>query len=414
MNKAVIIAIGDELLIGQTVDTNSVWIAQQLNGLGITVERKVTIPDHKDAILKTLDQELKASDFVIITGGLGPTSDDITKPTLCEFFGGKMIVSQPVLDRIQAMLQKRKRPSTEVILKQAEVPDVCTVLPNSLGTAPGMWFEKAGKVVISLPGVPYEMIAIMEEAAIPELRKRFVQGAVVHRTILTAGEGESNLAAMIPDIEAALPAHIKLAYLPSPGIVRLRLTATGNDELSLIKETELYRDEIANRLEQHVIALEDLPLEHLLGKALTGMGKKLGLAESCTGGYIAHKLTQIMGSAGYFQGSIVCYQESVKEGALGVRRSSIEKYGVVSEEVALEMAHGARKELSADIGFGITGLLSGGGTDEVAVGTICMAVDSEEGKASKTYHFHMDRLRNKELAVQYGLLFIWRFIHDNL
>jgi nicotinamide-nucleotide amidase len=279
-----------------------------------------------------------------------------------------------------------------------------------MGTAPGMWFERDGKVVISLPGVPYEMISIFESAALPKLRSHFPSGAVVHRTIVTAGEGESFVAQQIEAEEAALPAHIKLAFLPHPGGVRLRLTGLGEDELKLIKEVEARRDEICAKLEKIVVATEDLPLEHLVGKALVSKGATLGLAESCTGGYIAHKITQIMGSAQYLQGGVVCYQESVKEELLYVKRSTIDKHCVVSEEVAVEMAKGARKALESDYGFGITGLLSAGGVDAVPVGTVCMAVCSGEELEVKTFTFHMDRLRNKELAVQNALLMILRFV----
>jgi nicotinamide-nucleotide amidase len=211
-----------------------------------------------------------------------------------------------------------------------------------------------------------------------------------------------------------LPEHIKLAYLPGPGMVKLRLTGHGPDELRLIREVEMRRDELAARLERIVVDLEDLPMEQILGKALAGKGLMLGLAESCTGGCIAHRITQIMGSAQYLMGSIVCYQESVKEELLGVKRKTIEEYGIVSEEVAIEMAEGARKVLGTDIGFGVTGLLSGSGEDQVPVGTVCMAAANGDRTASKTFRFHMDRLRNKELAVAAALLFIWKFVHGKI
>jgi nicotinamide-nucleotide amidase len=288
------------------------------------------------------------------------------------------------------------------------------VLFNERGTAPGMWFEQDGRIVIAMPGVPFEMMQLMEAEVLPRLHQRATTDAIVHRAIITAGEGESFVAERIKDLEAALPAHIRLAYLPQPGMVRLRLTGRGPDELRLISEVELRRDELAARLEDIAVSLEDLPLEHILGKALAGKGLMLGLAESCTGGYIAHRITQIMGSAQYFMGSIVCYQESVKEQQLGVKRSTIEQYCVVSEEVAIEMAEGARKALSSDIGFGITGLLSGSTEDRVPVGTVCMAAMREGKRASKTFRFHQDRLRNKELATAHALFFIWKFIHDKL
>jgi len=414
MTLASILTIGNELLSGFTVDTNSAWIAQQLNGIGMTVRRRIALPDVAEDITQTLQSELEQVQVVIITGGLGPTNDDITKKVLCEFFGGKLVENETVLAQVSEMFSRRGKPLLDINRLQAAVPDVCTVLFNKMGTAPGMWFEQDGKVVISLPGVPYEMIHIMEAEALPRLRQYFHDTVVVHRSILTAGEGESFVAKAIEDLEAALPEHIRLAYLPSPGMVRLRLTGRGTDEQSLIKEMEMRRDEIANRLEHLVVTLDDLPLEHIIGKMLTAREETLGLAESCTGGYVAHYLTQIMGSASYFQGSVVCYQESVKEELLGVKEKTIEKYCVVSEEVAREMAHGARKALKADYGFGVTGLLSGGGTDRVPVGTVCMAMENAARSYSKTFHFHLDRLRNKELATQHALLLIWRFINGKI
>ena len=412
--RATIITIGDELLIGQVIDTNSAWLAQHLNALGIDVIRRIAIGDNKKDITSAIDEEIKHNNILLLTGGLGPTADDITKPLLNEYFGGKMIVDEAVLAHVKDIFAKRNRPFLDRNLKQAEVPDVCTVLFNKMGTAPGMWFEKDGVIIISLPGVPFEMIGLMENEVLPRLRQRMTGAAIVHRSIITAGEGESFVAEQIQDLEEALPAHIRLAYLPSPGMVRLRLTARGEDEQSLIRETEARQHEFAARLKKIVVATEDLPLEHILGKILTVKGWQLGLAESCTGGFIAHRMTQIMGSAGYFNGSIVCYQNFIKEKILGVQHSTIENFGVVSEDVAREMAAGARKVLASDIGFGVTGLLSPGGEDRAPVGTVCMAVTDGDKTIAKTFHFHMDRLRNKDLAVNHSLLMMIRFINGDL
>lgn len=412
--KAAIITIGDELLIGQTIDTNSAWIAQNLNIQGIDVLRRVAVGDRWDAIWNSLNDELRESELVIITGGLGPTADDITKPLLCEFFGGKLVVNEPVLEHVKQMFLKRNRPFLERNLKQAEVPDVCTVLHNRLGTAPGMWFERDGKVIISLPGVPFEMICIMEDEVLPRLKNRFQSGAIVHRSIITAGEGESFIAEQILDLETALPPHIRLAYLPTPGMVRLRLTGHAPDETTLITEVEQHQQEIATRLEHIVVALEDIPLEHVLGNILKEKGLTLGLAESCTGGYIAHKLTQISGSSGYFTGSIVCYHEQVKKDILDVKQETLDVYGVVSEEVAIQMAEGARRVLKTDIGFGVTGLLSASEDYKIPVGTVCVAVANSERTVSKTFQVHSDRMRNKDTTVGASLLLIWKFIVDRL
>ena len=412
--QASLITIGDELLIGQTIDTNSAWMAQQLNALGIDVIRRIAVGDDKAAIIAALDEEIPRNDLLLITGGLGPTADDITKPLLAEYFGGKLVVDEKVLAHVMDIFKRRKRPMLERNLKQAEVPDTCTVLHNRMGTAPGMWFERDEKIIVSLPGVPFEMMSIMEDEVLPRLRSIATTDAIVHRSIVTAGEGESFIAEEIKDLEEALPGHIRLAYLPHAGMVRLRLTGHGPDELQLIREVELRRGELAGRIENIIVALEDLPLEHILGKLLVSKGLMLGLAESCTGGYIAHRITQIMGSAQYFSGSVVCYQESVKRDLLGVGKKSIEKYGVVSEEVARDMAQGALKAMHSDVGFGITGLLSGSDDDHVSVGTVCMAATMQGRSASKTFHFHMDRLRNKELAVTNALLFIWKFVQGKI
>lgn len=409
-----IITIGDELLIGQTIDTNSAWMAQQLNALGISVLRRIAIADDRDAIIDALNEEIPRSDFLLITGGLGPTADDITKPVLAEYFGGKMVIDEAVLAHVQSIFLKRNRPMLERNTRQAEVPDCCEVLFNKLGTAPGMWFEQREKVIVSMPGVPFEMMHIMEDSVLPRLRQRLTGNAIVHRSIVTAGEGESFLAENIRDLEEALPAYIKLAYLPHAGMVRLRLTGIANDELQLIKEEERLRDEIACRLDYCVVSLEDLPLEQIVGKCLVEKGETLGLAESCTGGDIANRFTQIMGSSQFFNGSIVCYQTEVKERILGVASSTLAEHSLYSEEVAIEMAQGAAVALGASIGFGITGLLSGDSVGEIPVGTICMAAVSGERKFSHTVRCYSDRIRNKELALTHALLFLWKFINHKL
>lgn len=409
--KATIITIGDELLIGQVVDTNSSWIAQKLNELGIDVLRRVAVGDTREAIIGALDEEMPRADVLLLTGGLGPTADDITKPLLAEYFGGRLVRNREIEEHLVDLFTRRKRPIIERNLRQADLPDVCTILFNKMGTAPGMWFDRDGKVVVSMPGVPFEMMNIMEDEVLPRFRERYLSDAIEHRCIITAGEGESFIADAIQDLEEALPPHIRLAYLPQFGMVRLRLTGRAADREALIRELELHRDAIAGRIPHIVVSLEDLPLEHILGKMLTARGQKIGLAESCTGGYIAHRITQIMGSAGYFQGSLVCYQESAKEKILGVPEAMIREHGVVSEAVASAMAQGAMKALDADYGFGVTGLLSPGpDEDAVPVGTVWMAVCDREQTRVKEFRFHYDRLRNKEMAVQMALLLMWKMV----
>lgn len=413
--QATIITIGDELLIGQTIDTNSAWMSQRLNDLGIEVIRRIAVGDNAADIRQAIDEELPRVSILLITGGLGPTADDITKPLLATYFGGSMVTDERVLEHVKSIFEKRKRPLLDVNLKQAEVPDSCTVMFNRMGTAPGMLFEKDDKIIVAMPGVPYEMMAIMEDEVIPRIRQQFVSDALIHRSIITVGEGESFLAERIKDLEAALPPHIRLAYLPSPNMVRLRLTGKGTDEMQLIKEIEMRQEEIANRLENIVVSLHDLPMEHILGRLLLENQARLGLAESCTGGNIAHLITQVMGSASYFNGSIVCYQNFVKEEILGIKKATIEKNGAVSEETAIEMARGALRVLKCDYALGITGLLSPGSEDDtVPVGTVWIAVADKHDVKTVKYKLQYDRTRNKEVAVQMAMVTIWKFIHGKL
>jgi nicotinamide-nucleotide amidase len=409
---ASIITIGDELLIGQVIDTNSAWIAQHLNEQGIDVLRRVAVGDERNAIIKALDEELAIASLVIITGGLGPTADDITKPLLNEYFGGTLRADERVLEHLKSIFSKRNRPFLERNMKQAEVPDNCTVLFNSMGTAPGMWFDKNDKVIISLPGVPFEMVSIMEQEVLPKLRKRFFSDALLHRSVITAGEGESFIAERIKDLEEALPAYIRLAYLPGAGMVKLRLTGRGADPKKLANELQLLQKEFAHRLENIVVAMEDIPLEEVVGNWFTANKATLGLAESCTGGYMAHHITQVAGCSSYFNGGIVCYQDELKEKLLGVKKETIEKYNAVSEQTVTEMAQGALTALNADYAFAITGLL-GPATeaDNEPVGTIWMAVADKTTVQTKEFHFPYDRKRNKEMAVSMGMLMIWKFIN---
>ena len=408
---ASIITIGDELLIGQTIDTNSAWIAKHLNELGIDVLRRVAVGDDRNAIIKALDEEIAVASLVLITGGLGPTSDDITKPLLNEYFGGKMKVDERVLEHVKNIFAKRDRPILERNLKQAEVPDNCTVLFNKMGTAPGMWFDKDDKVIISMPGVPFEMASIMENEALPRLRERFFSDAILHSTIVTAGVGESVIADKLQDLEESLPSHIKLAYLPDTGMVKLRLTGRGKDKELLAAELKNRQEEFATRLGNMVIALDDLPMEKILGDLLKEKRKTLGLAESCTGGFIGHHITQVSGSSDIFLGSIVSYSNDVKHNVLGVKQETLTQYGAVSEQTVLEMAKGALRVLGSDYALAVSGVLGpGGGTDRAPVGTVWMAVADKETIKTKEFHFIYDRLRNKELAAKMGMLMLWKFI----
>lgn len=408
---AAIITIGDELLIGQTIDTNSAWIARHLNVLGIDVLRRVAVGDSRDAIWNALNEELARASLVIITGGLGPTADDITKPLLNEYFGGRMVVNEAVLEHLKHLFVKRHRPFLERNLKQAEVPDCCKVLWNRMGTAPGMWFDKDDKVIISLPGVPFEMVSIMEQEVLPKLRDRFFSDALLHRSIVTAGEGESFIAEKIQDIEEALPDHIKLAYLPGAGMVKLRLTGRGSDVPKLEATLNDRQAALAERLKSIVISLEDIPMEQALGRWLSSHGTTLGLAESCTGGNIAHLITQVSGASAYFKGSLVCYQDEIKEQVLGVKTDTIDTYGAVSEPTVREMVQGALRVLKTDYAFAVTGWLSAMPNEDVPVGRVWMAVADKHRIETREFNFHFDRERNKDMATSMGMLFIWKFIN---
>ncbi len=411
---AAIITIGDELLIGQVVDTNSAWIARSLNKLGIDVLRRVAVGDDRNAIIKALDEELQSAQVLIITGGLGPTADDITKPLLNEYFGGKMVVDERVLAHLKEIFISRNRPFLERNMKQAEVPDVCTVLFNKMGTAPGMWFEKEDKVIISLPGVPFEMVHIMEEEVLPRFKERFVSDALIHRSVVTAGEGESFVAERIKDLEEGLPGHIRLAYLPGAGMVKLRLTGRGSDAAKLSAELELWQQQIAQRLENIVVAMEDIPLEQVLGRWFSANNATLGFAESCTGGFVSHHITQVQGSSEYFKGSIVCYSNEMKEKLLGVKSETIEMYGAVSEQTVTELAQGAVRVLEVDYAFAVTGLMSEGGeSDKTEIGTVWMAVADKHTVQSRKYRFPYDRARNKEMTVSMGMLMLLKFLPQN-
>jgi nicotinamide-nucleotide amidase len=324
---ASIITIGDELLIGQVVDTNSAFIGQELNKIGVTVKAKYAVGDVKEDIWNILDKANKESSIFLITGGLGPTADDITKPLLCEYFGGRMIVHQPTLEYVTYLFEKVfNRPMIERNIKQAEVPDVCTVLKNENGTAPGMMFEKSGKLYFAMPGVPSEMKGIMKEV-LQIIQQKFTTPAIEHRTLLTMGMGESFLAEHIKDFETSLPSSIKLAYLPNYGLVRLRLTGHGTDAAQLQEQINSLFATLKQLVKDVLVADEDIPIEAAIGKLLLEKGKTMSTAESCTGGYVAHLITTIPGSSKYYYGSVVSYDYTAKANVLHVQQKTLDKFG---------------------------------------------------------------------------------------
>jgi nicotinamide-nucleotide amidase len=396
---AEIVSIGDELLIGQVINTNSAWMAEALNGIGIGVVQITSISDQAEAIVRTLDQAGKRADIILITGGLGPTRDDITKNVLADYFGGRLIRSQEALATIKEFLSSRGVELSELNLGQAMVPDNCTVIPNRWGTAPGMWFRKHGRDWISMPGVPYEMKGMMTGTILPELKKKYDLPIIIHKTVLTQGIPESHLARMLENYEDNLPADIRLAYLPSPGMVRLRLSITGKDRE---KTENLINSELAvllNIVSDHVIGTADQKLEKIIGELLVERGSTLSLAESCTGGMIAHLITSVPGSSRYFMGSVVAYSNKIKEKVLGVSTESLATYGAVSEQVVSEMASGVLKHFGTDYSIATSGIAGpDGGTPEKPVGLVWIAVASREKIITERFNFGNLRETNIQRA----------------
>lgn len=403
---AVILTIGDELLIGQTIDTNSAWMATVLNQAGIAVKRRVAVGDDWNEIWEALTTEGKAADIVLITGGLGPTSDDITKPLLCEFFGGKMVRDQAALDNVVEIFSKKlNRPLLERNLKQADVPDNCRVIQNKRGTAPGMWFEKDKTIFVSMPGVPHEMKGMMAEDVIPTLVSRFKLSPVQHRTLLTAGIGESFLAELLVEFEAALPKDYKLAYLPNYGMVRMRLTGLNGTKDT--EEIDALFEQLKALVKDHLVVDQDLTLQETIAKVLLEKKKTLAIAESCTGGYISHLITMLAGSSAYYLGGVVSYSNEMKIDVLGVDPDTIAQFGSVSVETAAQMAEGIRKQTGADYSLATSGIMGPtGGTPEKHVGFVCVAFSSSERKTTTTFQFRFDRKRNIELTAAHALDFL--------
>lgn len=403
--NASIITIGDELLIGQTIDTNSAWMGQELNKIGIWVKRRVAVGDVWEEIWNALDEESHQSQIILITGGLGPTADDITKPLLSAYFKGKMVVNKEALQNVITIFEKYiKRPMLDVNLKQAEVPDVCTVIQNKRGTAPGMWFEKNAKIFISMPGVPNEMKGMMKNFVLPKLPSMFSLPAVVHRTLLTAGIGESYLADRIKDFESALPSYVKLAYLPNFGMVRLRLTATGKNVTEITNEVDQLFASLQNQVKDFMVINEDKTLEEAIGILLAKRKKTVATAESCTGGYVAHLITSIPGSSAYFKGSVVSYDNTIKENVLGVQADTLAAFGAVSEETVRQMANSVKGLMKTDYGIAISGIMGpGGGTEEKPVGTVWIAIAGSTETTAQMFQTRFDRMRNIEITAIYAL-----------
>ncbi|HIA37885.1 MAG TPA: competence/damage-inducible protein A [Flavobacteriales bacterium] len=391
--KIEIITIGDEILIGQILDTNSAWMAKKLNNSGFLVNQIVSIADDKQQIIKALSEAQGRADVVLMSGGLGPTSDDITKETLCEYFRTELIPNKEVLLDIERLFKAFGSEMIETNIQQANVPANCKVIRNTKGTAPGMWFDNDNKIVISVPGVPYEMKEMMSQHIIPNLCKRANVSAIVHKTILTQGMGESFLARKIQDWESSLSKdNIKLAYLPSAGIVRLRLSASGNHEPKILKQINRKIKELNKLIPSYIFGYDNDTLEQIVGGLLKKNRVILATAESCTGGYIAHLITSVPGSSAYFSGSVIAYSDLIKQNILGVDKRLMQEKGAVSKEVVKEMALGILEKFNTDYAISCSGIAGpDGGSKEKPVGTVWIGVASKSDVLVKKFHFGDNR-----------------------
>jgi nicotinamide-nucleotide amidase len=404
--EAIIITIGDELLIGHTVDTNAAFIASALNSIGISVKRKYIISDKKDEISTHVKQALSEVSIVLTTGGLGPTNDDITKKVLCELFNTELVLSEEALMQVKQFLEIRNLPLNKNNLGQAYIPQACTLLTNKYGTAPGMLFKKSESILISMPGVPHEMISLMTDEVLPAIKSLFSLDRIIHKVITVGAIAEAVLAEKLSDWENKLPEYIHLAYLPSPGVIKLRLSVYNSND-NHIHEVEHQANKLYKIIPDNIISMEGLSLTEVLGKILNQKSLTIGTAESCTGGAIASEITSIAGSSDYFKGSVVAYHNSIKENILNVSKSDLETYGAVSKQVAESMAKGIAELLKTDISIAVTGIAGpGGGTSEKPVGTVWIAISIKGKVLSKKYKFGNRRDTNIRRTVNAGILFL--------
>ena len=401
---AEVVTIGDEILYGQITDTNTVWMSTELDKIGIKTVRKSSVGDQEDKILQILEEAGNRADIVLLTGGLGPTKDDITKKTLCRYFNDELIMNEDALAFVTEFFNKRGRPLTEINRQQALIPSLCTYLPNKTGTAPGMWFEKKegnerGTIYVSMPGVPSEMKYLMANEVIPRLKKYFETPVIYHKMIRTIGIGESLLAEKIEKWEDSLPPHIKLAYLPSFGQVRLRLTGVGENEEILKQEVQEEVDKVLPLIQSFVFGFDDEDIEAAIGKLLKSKDKTVSAAESCTGGFVSHMFTKVPGSSAYFMGSVVSYDNSVKMNVLGVKPETLQAHGAVSEETVTQMAEGVRALMKTDYAIATTGVAGpDGGTPEKPVGTLWIACAME----GKTVARKVQMSNQRDTNINYG------------
>ena len=406
-----ILTIGDEILYGQTLDTNSQWMSAELDAFGFSLIHRATVGDVEEDILRGLDEASFHADIILITGGLGPTADDLTKPCLAKYFNVPLISNKKALDELKSLFKQINRELSETNIAQTNLPSNSEYISNSLGTAPGMWFEERDKIFISMPGVPFEMKGMMSNHVLPKLQSKFDLPIVTHKIIKTIGIGESWLAEKIAPWESSLPENIGLAYLPSIGQVKLRLTSVGNDK----KEIESQLNEQANRLipyaEKYIYGYDGDEIEQVIGDLLREKNLTLSTAESCTGGYLAHLITSLAGSSDYYKGSIIAYANEVKEKQLAIKTETLARFGAVSEEIISEMAKGVKIQLGTDVGIATSGIAGpGGGTKDKPVGTIWIAIAIGEEVHTKELKLFKDRVLNIKATAVASLSLLWRIL----
>lgn len=399
MIKAELLTIGDEILYGQIVDTNSQWMSVELGKAGVKVVRKTSVGDEESEILTAFAEAEKRAEIILITGGLGPTSDDLTKPCLARYFNCEMKIHEEALAEVTEFFKSRGRELTEVNRNQALLPVCCEKITNAMGTAPGMWFARNGKVFVSMPGVPHEMKRMMTDLVIPKIKATFETPAIHHKIIQTIGIGESFLAEKISAWEQSLPPYMKLAYLPSLGEVKLRLTGIGKSKADLEAEADALTERLKERIGQFIFGYGEDPIEVVIGNTLRDRKLTLAVAESCTGGYLSHMITSVPGSSSYFLGSMIPYAYEIKMRQLGVKPETLEKYGAVSEPTIVEMANIVRAKFNTDIGVATSGVAGpGGATPDKPVGTVWIAYSDKHQTVTKKLQLSKDRLINIKLA----------------
>jgi nicotinamide-nucleotide amidase len=410
--KVEIITIGDEILIGQIVDTNSAWMAARLHDIGCEVFQVTSIGDEPEQILKTFEEAGARADIVLITGGLGPTKDDLTKDLLCTFFRDTLVFNEDVFGDVKRIFDERGIVMPAINRKQAEVPSRCDVIRNPNGTAPGMWFETHNVIYVSMPGVPYEMKGMMEKFVLPRLKERYTRQERVYRTVLTQGIGESSLLEHLSVWEDSLAAKgLRLAWLPSAGKVRLRISAKGEDRIALLRSIDAEVEEVRRLIPTYFIGVDQDKLEVLLGELLKEKGWRLSVAESCSGGYIAHLLTSVAGSSDYFEGGVVCYSNDLKIQLLGVKETTLRQHGAVSEQVAKEMAEGAVEAMHTQCAIAVTGIAGPtGGSPDKPVGTVCICIRTPQGIKVQKYVFGKSRERNIQQSATTAMGMLYREI----